>query len=558
MSSADEPQGPRETIRVRVVRRDGQGPDPYANWQADAVQAREEAERLRAAGDLDGALAAAQRFISLALGGAGLTTEWTAAGYSMQAVLEEDRGDFAAARQSWQAVQTIMQGLYGPDAWQTTDVRLQLADLDRRERLTMEERGRLAEAARLEGEHWRLFQEGKLPEAANLLEQALTIRRQVQGEKCRDCARLLNNLGQVRLHQGDFDSAVRLFEQSVVITAHVEGENHPAHATGLSNLAMARFNQGRDLAGAAQLLQQALAIQERALPEKHLDIARTLNNLAAVFVRLGEDARAEPLERRALALRKELQGEQHPSYRYTLGSLAEMYLRAGDGARAEAMYEELLQAVRRAPGEDHEEYADALIKLARVYPPGDERAERLLLRALEVQKKVLGEEAPEVGLTVRQLGELYLARRDPAHAVPMLALASDFCGKVLGQGSWQYAASLMQLGQAHLMLQDLDAAEPLYVRSLDVLRRAVGEDVNYSVCLNNLGMLYHMRGEPERAEPLLRRVVEVRRRAIGEEHPLYLHALQDLAEFYRSRDDDAQAAEWQRQADEVQKRIGQQ
>jgi tetratricopeptide (TPR) repeat protein len=213
-----------------------------------------------------------------------------------------------------------------------------------------------------------------------------------------------------------------------------------------------------------------------------------------------------------------------------------------------------LNALRRLHGEEHPGCAAAMVQLARSLTPGGDEAERLLARALDIQQKTLGADDPEVGLTARELGECYAARNDPGRAAPLLRLAADFCGRVLGEGSWQYAAALVRLAQVHLARRAFDEAELLYLRGLALLRESTGEDLNYSVCLNNLGMLYHIRGDDGRAEPLLRQVVDLRRRVAGEDHPLYLHALQDLAEFYRSRDDLARADAWQRQADEAGKR----
>jgi tetratricopeptide (TPR) repeat protein len=317
MSSNDE-SPPRETLRVRVVRRDGQGPDPYENWQEQAMAARDEVQQLRQRGDVDGAKTAANRFVSLALGGAALISEWTAAGYTLVATVEQDRKDFPAARAAWEAA--------------------------------------------------------------------------------------LNTL-------------------------------------------------------------------------------RTLH------------------------------------------------------------------------GEEHGQCAELMLRLARAYPAGDEKAEPLLLRALEIQQKVLGPDDPEIGLTARELAEHYLARNDPERALPHLRLAAEFCGKVLGVESPQYAATVVQLAQLHFRRRDFDAAEPLLLRALAVFGKLAGEEVNYSVGLNNLGMLYHVRGDPDRAEPLLLQVEEVRRRAVGEGHPLYLNSLQDLAEFYRSHNDLASAEHWQRRAEQVEKNV---
>lgn len=306
-------------MRVRVVRRDGQGPDPYENWEQQALAAREEAHRLASACDFDGARAAANRFVTLALGGAGFVTEWTAVGYDLVGTIEWQRGDRAEARKAWEA------------------------------------------------------------------------------------------------------------------------------------------------------------------------------------------------------------------------SLA---------------------AFRMVHGDDFPYGAKLMVRIAGTYDAADTQAEKLLLDALALQQRVLAEDDPEIGLTNQALAQFYIARKHYARALPHLQIASASCGRVLGEDSTAFATTLVQLAQVYLTRRDFAAAEPLYVRARAILHNAVGEDdLNYTVCLNNLAMLYHIQGDPARAEPLLLQVVEVRRRVAGERHPLYLHALQDLAEFYRSCNDLTRAEEWQRLADEVEKKV---
>jgi hypothetical protein len=120
----------------------------------------------------------------------------------------------------------------------------------------------------------------------------------------------------------------------------------------------------------------------------------------------------------------------------------------------------------------------------------------------------------------------------------------------------QQAADLIRSAQALFTHRQFGEAERLYLQGLALLLGTTGEDdLVYSVCLNNLGMLYHVMGDDARAEPLLLQVVEVRRRTLGEEHPRYLHSLQDLAEFYRSRNDLVQAEVWQQQADALERKL---
>ncbi|HZT83193.1 MAG TPA: tetratricopeptide repeat protein [Gemmataceae bacterium] len=118
------------------------------------------------------------------------------------------------------------------------------------------------------------------------------------------------------------------------------------------------------------------------------------------------------------------------------------------------------------------------------------------------------------------------------------------------------AVNLVGAAQVLLRRREFAAAERLLHRALLLFHQTVGEDdLNCTVCLNNLGMLYHIVGDAARAEPLLREVVEIRRRLVGEAHPAYRNAVRELADFYRSRDDEAQAAFWQRHADGAEERL---
>src|SRR5262245_33492182 len=152
----------------------------------------------------------------------------------------------------------------------------------------------------------------------------------------------------------------------------------------------------------------------------------------------------------------------------------------------------------------------------------------------------------------KELADLSMARKDYARAEPLLRQHAKSCP----QESSEHALTLLNLGEVCLAQRRFAEAEALFVRSLGILLQTVGEDdLATTVCMNNLGTLYHILGDDVRAEPLLRQVVEIRRRVLGETHPRYLHSLLDLAEFHRSHNDEVQAAFWQRQADEVEKKL---
>ena len=69
-----------------------------------------------------------------------------------------------------------------------------------------------------------------------------------------------------------------------------------------------------DYAKAEPLLEQSLEINKLMLGEKHRTYARSLNNLAGLYLQNGSYAKAEPLYRQAIEIYKQSLGEKHPSY----------------------------------------------------------------------------------------------------------------------------------------------------------------------------------------------------------------------------------------------------
>src|SRR5688572_30196667 len=77
---------------------------------------------------------------------------------------------------------------------------------------------------------------------------------------------------------------------------------------------------------------QAIALCEkfrdevrRLRGEEHPDYATALNDLAGLYMNVGDFARAEPLQLQSLAIRKAALGEDHPHYALSLSNLAGLY-----------------------------------------------------------------------------------------------------------------------------------------------------------------------------------------------------------------------------------------
>ena len=108
-----------------------------------------------------------------------------------------------------------------------------------------------------------------------------------------------------------------------------------------------------ELSRAKELLERALASEEKNLGEEHPSVATRRSNLAGVLKDLGELPRAKELLERALASVEKNLGEEHPSVairRFNLGTVARDQ---GDLARARELFAQTLAAKDRALGANH-------------------------------------------------------------------------------------------------------------------------------------------------------------------------------------------------------------
>jgi esterase/lipase superfamily enzyme/Tfp pilus assembly protein PilF len=227
---------------------------------------------------------------------------------------------------------------------------------------------------------------------------------------------------------------------------------------------------------AIPLAERALAVHENAVGPDHPDVARSLNNLAALYQNQGRYADAEPLYMRALAIREKTLGPDHPDVAITLNNLAALYQIEGRYEEVQALYQRALAIREKTLGPDDPTVATTLNNLAALYQNQGRYAdaEPLYMRALAIREKTLGPDHPDVAQSLNNLAALY-------------------------QNQGRYAD-----------------AEPLYMRALAIYDHVLGPDhIEVSWSLTNLANLYEEQGRFTDAEPLDKRALAIRDKALG-------------------------------------------
>jgi tetratricopeptide (TPR) repeat protein len=200
--------------------------------------------------------------------------------------------------------------------------------------------------------------------------------------------------------------------------------------------------------------------------------------------------------------------------------------------------EQCLEITKKRLGEEHPDVAPSLNNLALLYDSQGRysEAEPLYIQALALRRKLLGEEHPYVATSLNNLAALYDSQGRYSEAEPLYIQALALRRKLLGEEHPSVATSLNNLALLYRSQGRYSEAEPLYIQALALWRKLLGEEhPDVATSLNNLADLYDSQGRYSEAEPLYIQALALRRKLLGEEHPDVATSLNNLAALYRSQ-----------------------
>ncbi|MGK7928871.1 MAG: tetratricopeptide repeat protein, partial [Spirulina sp.] len=166
----------------------------------------------------------------------------------------------------------------------------------------------------------------------------------------------------------------------------------------------------------------------------------------------------------------------------------------------------------------------------------------LYMQSLELRKKLLGEEHPDVATSLNNLAFLYESQRKYEAAEPLYMQSLELRKKLLGEEHPDVATSLNNLADLYKSQGKYEDAEPLFLQSLELRKKLLGQEhPDVATSLNNLAILYYLQGKYETAEPLFLQSLELSQKLLGEEHPYVANTLNNLANLYELQGKDEAA-----------------
>jgi non-specific serine/threonine protein kinase/serine/threonine-protein kinase len=183
-------------------------------------------------------------------------------------------------------------------------------------------------------------------------------------------------------------------------------------------------------------------------------------------------------------------------------------------------------------------------------------AARLIGKAFETRKKILGPQHPDTLIAQRQLARLRQYQGKYTAAAELFETTYGAQKRVLGADDPQTLVTANALGSLYCQQGRYKEAEKLLLQVLDANRRVRSpDDPETLAVLHNLGMAYDGLQQYAKEEAIWRQLLESRRRVLGADHPSTNAALQNLAYVQYRQKDYAGAEKLQRQALQVATRV---
>ncbi|MGL4858239.1 MAG: tetratricopeptide repeat protein [Enterobacteriaceae bacterium] len=229
-------------------------------------------------------------------------------------------------------------------------------------------------------------------EVLALTKQLLEATKSHHGPSSVEYAVVLNDLGGIYRHLGQYPEAEHSFNAALTILGNTIGAKDPNYATALNNLA-GLYRLTKAYTKAEQLFLQVIRLYEETLGYQHFLTLSARNNLGLVYQDLQRYDEARKLHEQCLTL-LEPQRSEHPlAYTTTLSNLASIYDKTGEKAKALETMAAVLGLYQQHVGNQHQLYANALNNYASLmYQQGNlAEAKTLFEEAVALNHALFGE-----------------------------------------------------------------------------------------------------------------------------------------------------------------------
>lgn len=423
--------------------------DPRQQRLAERDQQSAAATTFRIEGQLPEARASEQRALAIEQEVFGRSHDEVADRLESLASLEQQAGDFKAAREWLRQATEMYSQLHGESHYTVARVRQWAQQVAQLEQLTAEQFARYDASSKAWMIGKRSAKQGRWDDAAAQIQQAADTRRELFGEANLGYLFCLVELSVCYSQQGRFADAEQSLLKATALSQTMLTESDPLRASILFSLGF-NYLQNDDPEKAEQPLRQALELRRQLLGEQHPHTGfghTALGHVLRALYRYGE---SETEFRAALAIAEQQYGPDHFEVGVCEGNLAGLLILQERSVEADKLLSSATRKMEQhAPG-DERRYIDILSERALLLDQMGRYREALEVceRVTALARTAYGVDHPDYPAVLFMHSDALRSAGRYDEAQQLLEEVRDWYRKHEGERSQMYGYVLRRLAQA--------------------------------------------------------------------------------------------------------------
>ena len=292
----------------------------------------------------------------------------------------------------------------------------------------------------------------------------------------------LSELGYLYHETGDPRQSIDYFEQALSIYKEVYGDRHPYVTVSLNNIGVSYLELGEPKKS-LEYFEQALSIEKELIGSRHRVIAARLNNIGNSWLSIGEPKKSLEYFESALSIYKEAYGDRHPKVAIVLNNIGRVWIEFGEPEKALDYCEQAFSIDKEVCGDKH---PDTAIDLGTIGDLMRELGEpkkslRYCEQALSIFKECYGERHPKVATACTGVGNSWRELGEPEKALDYYEQAFSIDKEVYGEKHLDTAICLGNIGYSWRELGHSGRAKEYFQQAIVVFRELLGDEHPYTL-----------------------------------------------------------------------------
>jgi tetratricopeptide (TPR) repeat protein len=233
-----------------------------------------------------------------------------------------------------------------------------------------------------------------------------------------------------------------------------------------------------DYQGAIKYYKQALSIDRGIFGEADLNVARDLNNLGTTWRALAKPEKTiEYCEHALRILRTKDLESKHPNFAGTvLHNIGSAWEGKGEYEKAIEYYKQALVILKNFLGDNHPDVAITLNNLGSAWNNlgNHQKAAEYFKQALSIDLSVFGKVHPDVATDLNNLGAVCYDQGDYRKSIEYYEEALTIWRKIYQEKHQNIAATLYNLGEAYFALDQKEKAKKCFEEAYPILKELLG------------------------------------------------------------------------------------